>query len=340
VAANSETERRYEMRSRFFKGTLAVLAIIAIAGLSPVAASAATFNYSAVGGFYFNAGDPLDPLNPTQGNGTTGGLELFGPVAATTGLPPGTAPANTYRDIGWGCGSGNTNCAAAGTNVVGTSPFDGPNAGDRSALRVDTVRGSLEPVIPGVPAVLPAIWVGPLTGSAAAFAANPADGTITSDGNWVFLSHILHDNSAISDTSINLVDAIVRTNLRISSNPQFDDLDSDVNINFEETINDAPCANDVGPDCADRFTFTVNTFAPVIITDNGIDYLLEFDLFTDDPNIVIIGNTVWTGEGDINDLWVIMRLTQITVPLPGSLLLLGVGGLLVGVARYRRAGRK
>ena len=77
----------------------------------------------------------------------------------------------------------------------------------------------------------------------------------------------------------------------------------------------------------------------------GITYLLQFDLFTNDPNIVIIGNTVWTGEGDINDLWVIMRLTQITqqVPVPGSLLLLGAGFLgtaALGVVRRRRAVRK
>ena len=130
------------MRSRFLKGALAVVAIVATAGLIPVAASAATFDYSQVGGFYFNAANPADPLNPTQGNGTLGGLELSGPVAATLGPPAGSAPANTYRDIGWGCGANATNCAAAGTNVVATSPFDGPNAPDRSALRVDTVRGS------------------------------------------------------------------------------------------------------------------------------------------------------------------------------------------------------
>ena len=51
------------------------------------------------------------------------------------------------------------------------------------------------------------------------------------------------------------------------------------------------------------------------------------------------------GEGDINDLWVIMRLTQITqqVPVPGSLLLLGAGFLgtaALGVVRRRRAVRK
>ena len=78
------------MRSRFLKGALAVVAIVATAGLIPVAASAATFDYSQVGGFYFNAANPADPLNPTQGNGTIGGLELSGPVAATLGLPAGS----------------------------------------------------------------------------------------------------------------------------------------------------------------------------------------------------------------------------------------------------------
>lgn len=329
------------MRSRFLKGALAVVAIVATAGLFPVAASAATFDYSQVGGFYFNAANPADPDNPTQGNGTLGGLELSGPVPATLGPPAGPAPANTFRDIGWGCAAGGTNCAAAGTNVVAQSPFDGANAAARSALRVDTVRGSADPIQLAAPAT-PATWTGPLTGVTAPFDPTPTSGDITSNGNWVFLAQVFHDNSAIDSNSINLIDAIIRTNLLISSG--FSQIDSDVLINFEETFNQAPCENPVGPDCADRFTFTIDTFGEVTFESGGIEYLLQFDLFTNDPNIVIEGTTVWTGEGDINDLWVIMRLTQITqVPLPGSLLLLGAGFLgtaALGVVRRRRAIRK
>ncbi len=66
--------------------------------------------------------------------------------------------------------------------------------------------------------------------------------------------------------------------------------------------------------CNDCFSFTTDTFGEVTFESGGITYLLQFDLFTNDPNIVIIGNTVWTGEGDINDLWVIMRLTEIAGP--------------------------
>ena len=331
------------MRSRFLKGALAVVAIVAAAGLFPVAALAATFDYSLSGGFFFDPNLPQDTLpNPTQGNGTLGGLELSGPVTNPTGLPAGsTAPANTYRDIGWGCAANGTNCAAAGTNVVAESPFDGANAAARSALRVDTVRGAGDAIQLTSPVAGGTEWTGPLTGITANFDATPTSGDITSDGTWVFISNIFHDNSAIDDDSINLVDAIIRTNLFLSSG--FSQLDSDVQINFEETFNAAPCANDVGPDCADRFTFTTDTFAPVTFESGGITYLLQFDLFTNDPNIVIIGNTVWTGEGDINDLWVIMRLTEVAVPLPGSLLLLGAGFLgtaVVGVVRRRRAVRK
>lgn len=334
------------MRSRFLKGALAVVAIVATAGLFPVAALAATFDYSLSGGFFFDPALAENTLpNPTQGNGTLGGLELSGLVTNPTGLPAGsTAPANTYRDIGWGCGAGGTNCAATGTNVVATSPFDGPNAPERSALRVDTVRGAGDPIQLATPAPLPATWTGPLTGVTAAFDPTPTSGDITSNGNWVFISNIFHDNSAIDDDSINLVEAIIRTNLFISSG--FSQLDSDVQIEFTETFNGGVCPGpNVGPPCNDFFSFTTDTFGEVTFESGGITYLLQFDLFTNDPNIVITGNTVWTGEGDINDLWVIMRLTQITqqVPVPGSLLLLGAGFLgtaALGVVRRRRAVRK
>jgi hypothetical protein len=331
------------MRSRFLKGALAVVAIVATAGLFPVAASAATFDYSLSGGFFFDPNLPQNTLpNPTQGNGTLGGLELSGPVSDPTGLPAGsTAPANTYRDIGWGCAANGTNCAAAGTNVVAESPFDGANAAARSALRVDTVRGAGDPIQLTSPVAGGTEWTGPLTGITANFDATPTSGDITSDGTWVFISNIFHDNSAIDDDSINLIDAIIRTNLFLSSG--FSQLDSDVRINFEETFNAEPCANPVGDPCADRFTFTTDTFGAVTFQSGGVTYLLQFDLFTNDPNIVIEGNTVWTGEGDINDLWVIMRLTEVAVPLPGSLLLLGAGFLgtaALGVVRRRRAIRK
>ena len=67
------------MRSRFLKGALAVVAIVATAGLFPVAALAATFDYSLSGGFFFDPALAENTLpNPTQGNGTLGGLELYG----------------------------------------------------------------------------------------------------------------------------------------------------------------------------------------------------------------------------------------------------------------------
>ena len=87
------------MRSRFLKGALAVVAIVATAGLFPVAALAATFDYSLSGGFFFDPALAENALpNPTRGNGSIGGLELNGLVTNPTGLPAGsTAPANTYR---------------------------------------------------------------------------------------------------------------------------------------------------------------------------------------------------------------------------------------------------
>ena len=174
------------------------------------------------------------------------------------------------------------------------------------------MRGAGDPIQLTSPWPRPASWTGPLTGITANFDPTPTSGDITSDGNWVFISNIFHDNSAIDDDSINLIEAIIRTNLFISSG--FSQLDSDVQINFAETFNAGPCAeSDVGPDLAPTASrFTTDTFGEVTFESGGITYLLQFDLFTNDPNIVIIGNTVWTGEGDINDLWVIMRLTEIT----------------------------
>jgi hypothetical protein len=297
-----------------------IVALVALVAGHATSADAITFFFSHTGGFELGSAT----IQP----GTVfdqGGVEFFGPVPPYNAptIPPGSSPANTYAQIGWGCGATADTCAADDADhnvVVATSPFNDPTLG------LDNTFPVTEPPPIGDP-------------NRSALGIVTFNGTVSDNSVPVNITELFHQNNPINGNFLSSVDIV--TTLRISTTPTFEDPNSTVSITFTETINKDPCAapNPLGSTCDDFWSFTVDTFAPVVIHDVTGDYLLSFNLFTDDPGVAIIGNTVFTREGDTTHLFVQMSLQAI--PEPASLVLLGSALIgFVGVHAMRRRQRK
>jgi hypothetical protein len=237
--------------------------------------------------------------------------------------------------VGWvppgECSDGNSDCLGfAGVGgFVGTSTrlnWDNATAADDSFLGIGALPGTVP--FPANVGEIGSIPTGTGIG-----------GVIISEGAAVQTAQIRHTNNVIPDDDDDLAEITLRTSLILRSGAtELVNIPLDILVNFQETTNAPPCLNDIGPDCADVFTF-INLF---LDQDFQFDAGFGLETFTlhirglvdaaGNPACTAVNGQVqcFTEEGTVTDRFVIAFVTQQQVPAPAALLLLGMG--LVGMA--------
>ena len=300
---------------------VAAMAAVATLALGPIDASAVTLSYTQQGGF------TIGTATSTAG---TGGVEFFAPTGFTPTSGPNTGQA-TYGEIGWGCGSASASLGACSL----------PSAPNNTVAPQSPVTG-----LPAPPAAdFPVNYRSALDG-------DPFSGVVEVGGDWVNIFSLQHYNRTIGQDAASLTQIQIDTLLTLDSIPPTGG-DSDAGsatINFQETLNAGPCQAGTGDvPCPDIFTFAAAEFDPVVVTIDGVQYLLEFQLIFpgttfDERTGQFVGNgatfcpngAICTAENAISEAIIQMRVVALAVPAPAALLLLGFGLSGLGVVGWLR----
>jgi hypothetical protein len=285
------------------------MALAGAVGLTLALTGAAhAFTYSQVSAFV--RGTETHSAGPSP----LDGILFMGPAVSTTdgsgGVPAGLS---TYSTMVWGNGlNAGVDPNLANAPSFTTLPGGGPHAG-RSGLQIAGTAGTINV------------------------------------GDTVVLAEIAHRNQPITPPSLRHVDIFSILQIFDGADLLLEDVNV-VPVDFLETPNNVTTCNPSTQistvKCDDFATFPLSSFAGVTFSVDDVDYLLTFstNCIADDPSLARCDipdpndperGRIITAEAHLNRLQILMTLTQLTVPAPPGLLLMGLG-LAAAVAAARR----
>jgi hypothetical protein len=171
--------------------------------------------------------------------------------------------------------------------------------------------------------------------------------SVFTNGASVAGASLFHDNNIITGDSLTLTSATLASTLVLTplGDPSLPAIPLFFGILFEETANAGPCAPGTGGiPCADIFVLTNPGALSTQFVLMGITYTVEVIpsglVFLSDEACLAADAAIGcqgfvTLEGQTNEVTTAFSITA-QVPEPGTLALLGLGLLGLGIARHRR----
>lgn len=211
------------------------------------------------------------------------------------------------------------------------------------------LAGPLAPTAGGTPVYSSLNWYDPSPIKSVLTLMNPAAGSGVDVGVWTTITTLTHNNNPIRSNPLQgwgeEQDIFGRLIISDEGGVVLDDEDT-ITLTLTETRNVGPCAipNPTGSTapCDDFFTFTAVGLADLLFTaSDGTEWTVSFQLANFVNSFFDGINTVYTAENATSSLDVQMMLTQRTpaeVPEPGTLGILGLGLLGLGMAKRRKLG--
>lgn len=304
-------------KSPVFGRMPAALAVLVMASTYAVSASALDLPFSQTAGFFAPSGTEVQLVGGGPPIAGRGGLEFSTAVTAPPGAPlgDGTAPANIWEGVAWGCQLGPlpsaTTCANGGVVGNGTGFPDASANPARSSLHVEGQFGLIQ------------------------------------EGVWTDITVLQHFNKIIDARSNVLHTVDIDAILRLGSGAATIADEATTSITFKETPNDGVCnvepavgapVNPLGSDCDDFALVSgidlTSIFIPAGAVGNPVDYNVDFRLSSVPGSGVLVCDgsdsqpeecgdyagpfvVVYTAEGSTNSLSVQALLRPAAIrPLP------------------------